>query len=208
MAARTSRAAASGGTDVKMSDGETVDSKGKDAEAPVADTVGDTLALDAHAAPASEVAGDPTAALSTTVPGVADPVKAATLAAAKKARSGSSTQPLAGESVVMGADGRGAPVAVSSSPNPTTSAEIQEASAAAVLRMTENVDLVDEQGNELSGELFEDRFPASNVVYSKQRIYKTTLLPHSTRATSVLLYAAHVAVPRGEAEAFQRLLDE
>lgn len=182
-------------------------SKATDAEAPVADTVGETQALDVHAATPDEVAGDPTTPLTESAPGVSDPVQAATLAAAKKARSGSSTQPLAGESVVMGADGRGAPIAVSSYPNPTNSAEVQEAAAAAVLRLTDHVDLVDEEGNDLSGDLFDDRYPAASVVYTKQRIYKTQLMPHSTRATSVLVYAANVAVPRGEAESFQSMMD-
>jgi hypothetical protein len=183
--------------------------KSGDAEAPVADTVGETLALDAHAATPDQVVGDPKTPLSESMPNVADPVAAATALAAKRARSGSSTQPLAGESVVMGADGRGAPIAVSSATNPTTSAEIQEASALAVLRGTnEKVDLVDEEGNEVTGNLFEDRYPASSMVYTNKRVFKTTMMPHSTRATSVLIYAANVAVPRGEAEAFQRMLDE
>jgi hypothetical protein len=159
--------------------------------------------LDTPQATAEEVAGDPKKPLSELEPDHADPVAAATAAARKKARAGSSTTPIAGESVVMGADGRGVPIAASSAPNPTTSSEIQESSAGAMLRATENDSITDHDGNELSGDVFSDRYPGSSVVYTTQRVYQTTNMPHSTRPTSVLVYAAGVAVPRGEAEAFK-----
>lgn len=154
---------------------------------------------------AKEVAGDPTKPLADDGPGTA--VQRATMAAAKKARAGSSTQPTAGEAVVMGSDGRGVPVAASSSPNPSTSAEIQGASANAVLGLSTAEGLVDHKGDDLSGSLFEDRYPASGVVYATKPVLRTQLMPQSTRATSVLVYAAGQAVPRGEAEAFQAMMD-
>lgn len=154
---------------------------------------------------AKEVAGDPTKPLADDGPGSA--VQRATMAAAKKARAGSSTLPVAGESVVMGTDGRGVPVAASSYPNPSTSAEIQGASANAVLGLSTHEGLVDHKGDELGGELFEDRYPASGVVYAKKPVLRTQLMPQSSRATSVLVYAAGQAVPRGEAEAFQSMMD-
>lgn len=154
---------------------------------------------------AEDVAGDPTKPLSDDGPGTA--VQRATMAAAKKARQGSSVQPVAGESVVMGTDGRGVPIAASSSPNPSTSAEIQGASANAVLGLSTREGLVDHEGNDLGGSLFEDRYPASGVVYATKPVLRTQLMPQSQRATSVLVYAAGQAVPRGEAEAFQAMMD-
>lgn len=163
--------------------------------------------LDTPPATAADVAGDPTKPLSELEPDHSDPVAAATAAARKKARAGSSTTPIAGESVVMGVDGRGVPIAASTAPNPTTSAEIQESSAGAMLRATKDESLTDHDGNDLSGDPFVDRYPGSGVVYTKQRVYQTTNMPHSTRPTSVLIYAAGVAVPRGEAEAFKNRLN-
>ena len=153
----------------------------------------------AQAAAPKQAKADHTSALSDDGPG--DAVRAATMRAAKKVQGGSSTVPVAGESVVVGTDGRGAPVAVASHPAATNSSETQVAAADAVLRQSEN--LTDEDGNDLSGDVFEDRHPESGFVYANQRVYKTQNMPHSQRPTSLLVYAAGAAVPRGEAEAFK-----
>lgn len=144
--------------------------------------------------------GDHTNALADDGPG--DPVKLATARAAKKAQAGSSTTPIAGESVVVGTDGKGSPVAVASHPAPSHSSEVQVAAAEAVLRSSYE-GLVDEDGNELSGDVFEDRHPGGGMVYTTKRVFKTQMMPHSQRPTSVLVYPANAAVPRGEAEAFK-----
>lgn len=138
-------------------------------------------------------------------------VEAATAAAWEKAQADrTDDSPLhtkGPESMVMVTDP--VPTAAAVPPVPLLGGELGEASAQLVTGTDRRREFVTADGTQVTEEaVFDDRHPASSIVYAKQAVYERSVLPNSRQDTALLVYGPGQQVPRGEADTFKAMLVE